>query len=286
MNSPSTTLLPQVEQQLNSLAPMALADEPSLNSINRQALAAGGGRKRAALTLDLSIGLGLSQADAVCLASAVETLHQASLVHDDLQDQDAQRRGQQAVWSEHGGAVAICLGDALIAEAFEQLSEFSNPTVLPALIRAASRAVSTMSAGQALDCTRINGVSYATYEQVIRQKSGPLLALPFVLPMICAGTDADAIERVQKAAESIGIGYQLADDWEDRMQDHNKHLNGFWVLTEEHGQLADMELAKAFNQHVANALALGAEGPAPVQKAIVGLAQWLRERFPELSEAA
>ena len=43
MNSPSTTLLPQVEQQLNSLAPMALADEPSLNSINRQALAAGGG---------------------------------------------------------------------------------------------------------------------------------------------------------------------------------------------------------------------------------------------------
>ena len=59
MNSPSTTLLPQVEQQLNSLAPMALADEPSLNSINRQALAAGGGRKRAALTLDLAIGLGL-----------------------------------------------------------------------------------------------------------------------------------------------------------------------------------------------------------------------------------
>ena len=286
MNSPSTTLLPQVEQQLNSLAPMALADEPSLNSINRQALAAGGGRKRAALTLDLSIGLGLSQADAVCLASAVETLHQASLVHDDLQDQDTQRRGQQAVWSEHGGAVAICLGDALIAEAFEQLSEYSNPIVLPALIRAASRAVSTMSAGQALDCTRINGVSYSTYEQVIRQKSGPLLALPFVLPMICTGCRIGSVERAQLAAESIGIGYQLADDWEDRAQDHNKHLNGYWVLADEHGQLAERELAKVFNDHVENALALGQSGPAPVQKAIAGLVQWLRQRFPELGEAA
>ena len=286
MNSPSTTLLPQVEQQLNSLAPMALADEPSLNSINRQALAAGGGRKRAALTLDLSIGLGLSQADAVCLASAVETLHQASLVHDDLQDQDAQRRGQQAVWSEHGGAVAICLGDALIAEAFEQLSKYSNPTFVPALIRAASRAVSTMSAGQALDCTRINGVSYSTYEQVIRQKSGPLLALPFVLPMICTGCRIGSVERAQLAAESIGIGYQLADDWEDRAQDHNKHLNGYWVLAEEYGQLAEQELAKVFNDHVENALALGQSGPAPVQTAIAGLVQWLRQRFPELGEAA
>ena len=91
----STTLLPQAEQQPTACL-MALADEPSLNSINRQALAAGGGRKRAALTLDPVIGLGLSQADGVCLASAVET-YQASLVHDDLQDQDAQRRGQQAV---------------------------------------------------------------------------------------------------------------------------------------------------------------------------------------------
>jgi len=286
MSKSIEALLAEVESRLLDMAPEALGSEPSLRAVNEQALAAGGGRKRARITLQVSMDLGLSPADAVCLASVVEALHQASLVHDDLQDKDAERRGQPAVWSVHGDAVAICLGDALIANSFAQLSHLSNPLWIGTLLTHVSQAVSNMSAGQALDCTQPNLDDFSVYLQVTANKSGSLLSLPLVLPMVCAGVDQALIDSAWRAARAIGIGYQLADDWVDREQDRGQHLNGYWVLFNECGSDAAVELASQFNHQILSALRDSNGCPRAVKLAIAHLAGWLRGRFPELSEAA
>ena len=103
-------------------------------SAARYHLSAGGSRVRARLAVAASLALGLSKADAVHIASCAELLHNASLVHDDIQDRDVIRRGQAAVWSKYGSNLAICTGDLLLSAAYSVLCRFSQPLFLPAML--------------------------------------------------------------------------------------------------------------------------------------------------------
>lgn len=118
----------------------ALADECSLKSVFEYHNRTGGSRTRARLAIDCCINAGLPQITATRLASACECLHQASLLHDDIMDSDADRRGSEAVWSKFGASSAICLGDELIGQAFAELSQVEglHNSQLSDLIRYAS----------------------------------------------------------------------------------------------------------------------------------------------------
>ena len=87
------------------------------------------------------LALGLSEPDVLCLAASAELLHNASLVHDDLQDQDGMRRGAPAVWKKYGSNVAICTGDLMLSAAYAALSVILVP-------RSPSVAVSASPAGK------------------------------------------------------------------------------------------------------------------------------------------
>ena len=148
-------LLAAVEiRMLDSLGPasaFAVAGQASARGAAEYHLLSGGRRVRACMALSGGVALGLSEADCICIASSVELLHQASLVHDDLQDQDVSRRGQDAVWFRYGGNLAICTGDLLLSAAYATLCGISQPLLLPSLLSLLHERTSLAIDGQCAD---------------------------------------------------------------------------------------------------------------------------------------
>lgn len=108
-------------------------------------------------------------------AVAVELLHNASLVHDDLCDKDSKRRGQRTTYRQYGEAVAVCLGDYFIAKAFEYGAAAGAGT-LPHL----SASIATLVGGQAAEFSHAGYPNWADYEQIAVDKTAPLLSVTIV----------------------------------------------------------------------------------------------------------
>lgn len=198
----------------------------------RYHLAEGGQRVRSRLALHACDALGLTSSDAVRLAAAAELLHNASLVHDDVQDQEQMRRGRPAVWVAFGKDVAICVGDLLLSAAYGCLVDFSRPAALPDLLRCVHERTAQVIRGQ---CAELAGrdrpvTSLAAYEQIVAGKSSALLSLPLELAFIAAG-QAVWCPRIWEAARAFGVGYQMIDDLDDVASDaENQTLNVVLVL--------------------------------------------------------
>ena len=281
-----------LETRLSGYGAMSALSEVSLNEVFRSHLRSGGSRTRAILALRCARDLGLPDSVRFSIATAVELLHQASLIHDDLQDRDPVRRGQRSVWSSVGVSTAICLGDELIAAAFGELAELPSlfSKQLPRMVKLMSRAVSAMSAGQAIDCrwSADSSISIAEYEKIVQLKSGPLLGLPVAMAIAASGGQEKDIEKSLDVAASIGIAYQLADDLEDKAEDYGQRLNGYWVIerNSEPGSEISGVLRKRFVLHLDQALADASSLPKPCLMTFLELIDRLREAYPALQKVA
>lgn len=191
-------------------------------------LSAGGSRVRALLALEAARALGLR--DGIAIAAACELLHNASLVHDDLQDGDAVRRGRETVWRRYGNAAAICVGDLMLSAAYAAL--VGTGPMAGVLVARMHQRVATVIRGQCDDIA-LQGRSVGSldaYEEVARAKSGPLLILPIELALALAGRE-DAVATAAEAGSLFAVGYQMADDLEDAERDAlNEELNIVAVL--------------------------------------------------------
>lgn len=281
-----------VEQQLKRLGVSAVDTERSLQSVFQTHLASGGERIRARLTLEQGHSLGLHTTVTIPLAAAIEVLHQASLIHDDVLDGDEFRRGHQSVWFAESRAAAICLGDALLSQAFDLLTKIPNLThaQLVLLIQTFNKGVCSMAAGQSLDCAwrPETQMSYTTYERAVRLKSGPLLGFPIALPLALSQGHYASIDPILVAAMNIGVAYQLADDFEDRIEDDGSRLNGFWILVRETGseQAAEAGLRQHFNAYIDEAMTSLDALPQPCQDSLIALIHRLQEKNPLLKQVA
>ncbi|MCG6118582.1 MAG: polyprenyl synthetase family protein [Aquimonas sp.] len=219
------------------------AGQGQAGDIAAEHLGAGGGRVRAKLALAASQALGLPQDAAVAVAAACELLHNASLVHDDLQDRDALRRGRMAVWQEHGDAAAICVGDLLLSAAYASLAACGYAT--PALLLRVHERVGAVIRGQSSDLS-LRGrsdTSLARYEEVAAGKSGPLLSLPVELALLLAD-EGDHLTSAVVAGERFAVGYQMTDDLDDVQRDAlNEELNVVAVLAAR-GERAPLQVAR------------------------------------------
>jgi geranylgeranyl diphosphate synthase type II len=108
----------------------------------------GGYRLRSQLGLEAAVALNLPQQVSLVCSVAPELLHNASLIHDDLQDGDTKRRGKPAVWSAYGKDTAILTGDYLISLACSVLADHPRPA---AAVRAMHECIATTIAGQTQD---------------------------------------------------------------------------------------------------------------------------------------
>jgi len=210
----------RIEQAL--LAAVAHADAPGnpplLASAMRHAVFPRGARIRPRLCLAVASACGEDEptlSDAA--AAAIELLHCASLVHDDLPcfDNAATRRGRSSVHKAFGEPLAVLTGDALIVLAFQILGQVAAPLERIGIISVAvSRSVGVPSgivAGQAWECEP--SVDLAHYH---RAKTGALFAAAAIAGAAAAGSDA---EPWRKFGELLGESYQVADDLRDSAGD-------------------------------------------------------------------
>ena len=184
----------------------------------------GGARLRPNLCLSVAAACGAevesgAQAD---VAAAVELLHCASLVHDDLPcfDDAPTRRGRPSVHAAYGEELAVLAGDGLIILAFEVVAAARMPPVLvPALIRCISRGVGAcggLVAGQAWESEKRVGLR--TYHQA---KTGALFEAGARAGALLAGVDPCIADSWGHFGARLGEAYQVADDLRDTLDDES-----------------------------------------------------------------
>ena len=178
-------------------------------------LSSPGKQVRARLALHSARSLGLDLRSAVAIAAASELIHNASLVHDDIQDGSDLRRGISTLWARHGRDVAICAGDLMISAAYAALAQVGGPHVPHAVARMHAR-ISQVIHGQVSDlAARDSGATtFFQYRTIAVDKSAPLLGLPVELSLILAGR-LDCLVQAERAADAFALAYQMADDLED-----------------------------------------------------------------------
>ena len=249
LSLPSFSTLIQQCESLSALVETRMAElvRVSLPSTLVGALShhldSGGQRVRARLALHAGRALNLSDDDAVTIAATVELLHNASLIHDDLQDRDLQRRGCATLWSAFGENVAICAGDLLLSAAYGNLCRFSDSKKLPQLLAQVHAATASAVHGQCADLSG-QACDIALYEKIAAAKSGALLALPLELVLIATGQE-NYLAVARQAADAFAVGYQIVDDIDDIDKDRGSDgqpdgLNACLILAAGHGGYAHM----------------------------------------------
>ena len=200
------------------------------NSVVQEAaqyhLRTGGQRLRARLALQAGQATGLCSEDSICIAAAIELLHNASLIHDDLQDGDQYRRGYESVWSKYGSNVAICCGDLYLSTAYSVIAGINPSRALPRIIQTMHQRITQAIYGQCADLTlQTKHVSLETYIQVVMAKSGALLSLPLELVLLLTDQD-QSIPLANQACKDFAIGFQIYDDLKDASEDAQQSPNG------------------------------------------------------------
>jgi geranylgeranyl diphosphate synthase type I len=199
-----------------------------LGPIVAEHLAGGGRRLRARLALEACDALGVEGSEAVVWAAACELLHNASLVHDDLQDGDTTRRGRPTTWAVHGAAQAINAGDLMLMLPVVALRASNAPAATKwELALAATQAAELTVRGQAqeLALNARGRASWAEYLDAASAKSASFFALPVQGAAILAGLGDEAAALAAPFAR-LGALFQLQDDVCDLYGDKGRESRG------------------------------------------------------------
>ena len=144
-------------------------------------------------------------------AGAVEVLHNASLIHDDICDGDKQRRGRESIWVKFGRDTALTLGDWLIALSFELASEAAEMSNTPRLVGVLARHMATTTAGQAMEFGWNSTQSWDVYLKIAADKTAPLLTAPIHGVTLMSGTSGLGF-AISGYFCDLGKAYQIAND--------------------------------------------------------------------------
>jgi heptaprenyl diphosphate synthase component 2 len=200
--------LEDFEQRLHAtvradLGPVAEAME--------QILDAGGKRLRPALVF-LSAGLGPARRDDDIhrAAMAIEFIHNATLIHDDLIDGAPTRRGLRTIHESLGPNPAIIIGDYYFAKGANLMSQIGNPEIDAVL----SQTVMTICFGEMLQLTsqRRYDQSLDEYYAKIERKTAVLLAASTFCGAVLGGLEAQQVEAIRRFGRLLGMSFQIADD--------------------------------------------------------------------------
>ena len=179
-------------------------------------LSMGGKRIRPVLML-LSYGLFKDDVESVLMpACALETYHNYTLLHDDLMDNADMRRGNETVHRKWDANTAILSGDSMLVLAYERMAK-CNPVYLSDVLHTFTETALEIGEGQQYDMefeTR-NDVTEDEYIEMIRLKTGVLLACAQKIGAILAGASKQDQDNLYKFGEQIGLAFQLQDDYLD-----------------------------------------------------------------------
>lgn len=168
---------------------------------------------RGTTSLAIASVLKLNDNVAINWALALELMHNASLVHDDVCDEDSQRRYHPTIFATYGAPLAICFGDWLVAKSFEHAalaSEECNGDS-PGVIILLSKVMAKLSTGQAREFSGGPILDWVGYDNVVNGKTVPLLAAAVEGPLLLA-EKYEFFDDIKRSIESLGVGYQISND--------------------------------------------------------------------------
>lgn len=177
------------------------------------AVSHGGKGVRPTLALLSAEAVGAAPEVGVPGAVAVELIHNYSLIHDDIVDDDAERRHRATVWKVFGVGNAIIVGDAMMTLAFELLLEEETPARTAAAADL-TQATAAMIAGQYMDMGFETRETVGVDEcwEMVSRKTGALLAHASAVGAILAGAPARTTEALRRFGDELGRGFQAMDD--------------------------------------------------------------------------
>jgi octaprenyl-diphosphate synthase len=143
-------------------------------------------------------------------AVGLELLHTASLVHDDVVDESAERRGQASVNRMYGNKVSVLAGDFILSTALLKISQTRNHQIVDYLAMLGR----TLSNGELLQLSNIDNseISEKVYYDVINQKTAALFEACAAIGALSAGASDETVEKAKKFGQNLGIAFQIRDD--------------------------------------------------------------------------
>ena len=162
---------------------------------------------RARMLLRMGATTGVPAEDSLRAATAIELIHVASLLHDDVIDEGRMRRGQPAVWVQDGVKSAVLLGDLMVSRAYGLVQQSGNGSIAEVLVESIQEMCEAETHQELVlkGCT----ADWDTCVDVARRKTGSLFAFAAYAG---AGPSAALRAALREAGYGVGTAYQLADD--------------------------------------------------------------------------
>ena len=198
-------------------ARMASRHAPRIPQVTAHLVEAGGKRLRPMLTLATADLCGYTGEFDVHLAATVEFIHTATLLHDDVVDESAQRRGRPTANLLWDNKSSVLVGDYLFARAFQLMVETGSLQVLDILANASA----TIAEGEVLQLTAARNLATTEdiYLQVVRGKTAALFSAATQVGGVIAGAPEDQVRALFDYGDALGIAFQIVDDLLDYQGD-------------------------------------------------------------------
>ena len=183
---------------------------PRIPEVTSHLVEAGGKRLRPLLTLAAARMCGYEGPYHVHLAATVEFIHTATLLHDDVVDESAKRRGRPTANLLWDNKSSVLVGDYLFSRSFQLMVETGSLRVLDILANASA----TMAEGEVLQMTAASDLATdeAIYLQVVRGKTAALFSAATQVGGVIAGKDESITKALYDFGDALGISFQIVDD--------------------------------------------------------------------------
>src|SRR3954462_1337242 len=186
------------------------SDVALINQISHYIISAGGKRIRPMLVLLFSRALGFNGPERFELAATVEFIHTATLLHDDVVDESALRRGRATANAMFGNAASVLVGDFVYSRAFQMMVSVNRMRVLDVL----ADATNVIAEGEVLQLMNMHDADLAVedYLRVIRYKTAKLFEASARLGAVIADAPREIEDACANFGRSLGTAFQLVDD--------------------------------------------------------------------------
>lgn len=198
-------------QQVDGVIQRRLAsDVAMINQVAHYIIGAGGKRIRPMLVLLFSGALGFTGSERFELAATVEFIHTATLLHDDVVDESALRRGRETANAMFGNAASVLVGDFVYSRAFQMMVSVNRMRVLEVL----AEATNVIAEGEVLQLMNMHDADLCVddYIRVIRYKTAKLFEASSRLGAVLAEAGPEVEESCAAYGRSLGTAFQLVDD--------------------------------------------------------------------------
>jgi len=205
-------------QQLEEALSFSVSSDINLaTEVTQHVVGSGGKRIRPVICILVAKMLDYKGSELIKLASSIELLHTATLIHDDVVDQSSTRRGRESIHTKWDNAHSVLVGDFVYSKAFQLIAYFDNPEIIRILADSTNR----ISEGEVLQLSlkKREILSKKDYFEIIDRKTAELFKASAITAGSLASCSEDEFISLTNFAISLGMNFQIKDDLLDYFGD-------------------------------------------------------------------